>query len=54
MVRKNALRDLYPSRSLHITSGRLEEEEWFLWDRVVQLLDMLRVVAADGDNLMLK
>ncbi len=27
-----------------IATCRLEEEEWFLWKRVLQLLDMVRVV----------
>lgn len=34
-----------------VTRGWLQEEKWFLWRCVVQLLDMSGVVSADGDNL---
>ena len=28
-----------------IAGCRLEEEEWLLWKRILQLLDMVRVIA---------
>ena len=34
-----------------VRRGRLEKEEGFFRDRVVEFLDVVEVVATDGDNL---
>jgi hypothetical protein len=34
-----------------IAGCRLEEEEWFLWKRILQLLDMIRVITTYCDYL---
>lgn len=48
----------YPSWNLNFSSGldiascRFQEEERFFRDRVVQFLDMLRVIPANSNNLL--
>jgi hypothetical protein len=34
-----------------VASRRLQKEERLRWDGVAELLDMLKVVSSDGDNL---
>lgn len=41
--------DVSPGRK--VARGGLEEEEWFLWKGVVELLDMFGVVSADSNDL---
>jgi hypothetical protein len=51
VVRIHSLGNLYFASGGHVTGCRLEEEERFLGDGVVQLLDMVDVVPAYGDDL---
>lgn len=48
---KYTFRDLHFSAGLHIASGGLEEKERLLWSGVVQLFDVLGIVAPNGYNL---
>ena len=51
MVSDYTVGNLKVSPGSKVACCGLEEEEWFLWTRVVELLDMFAVVSADGDNL---
>lgn len=51
MVGDNTLRNLNLASIRKIRCSRLEEEERLLGHSVVQLLDVVNVVAADGHNL---
>lgn len=51
MVGNNALRNLNLASVRKIRRSRLEEEKRLLGHSVVQLLDVVDVVATDGHNL---
>ena len=51
MMRNNPLRDLELAAGADVARRRLQEEERLLGCRVVQLLDVLGVVAPNGDDL---
>ena len=51
MVRNDTFRDFDVAVIEHVAGRGLQEEERLLWYSVVQLFDMLYIVAPDGDNL---
>ena len=51
MMRNNPPRDLELAAGADVARRRLQEEERLLGRRVVQLLDVLGVVAPNGDDL---
>ena len=51
MVRSDPARDEHLTTRGQVAARGLEEEEGLLGDRVVELLDVVGVVAPNGDNL---
>lgn len=46
-----AIWNLKVSTRSKVAGCGLEEEKWFLWTHIVELLDVVGVVSADSDNL---
>lgn len=53
MVGNNASRDLYFASIFDVTCCGFQKEERFLWNRITQFLDMICVVPANGNYLVI-